>query len=63
MTQKKRKDFCTECRKETEYYLQKKSIAQTIREKEYTFEITAAVCAEWRRNESSRPDGPKCPGD
>ncbi len=46
MTQKKRKDFCTECRKETEYYLQKKSIAQTIREKEYTFEITAAVCAE-----------------
>ncbi len=42
----KRKDFCTECRKETTYTLKKIRINQTIREKEYTFEITAAFCNE-----------------
>lgn len=46
MIQKERKDFCTECRRETAYSLQKKSVKQIIRDKEYTFEITAAVCAE-----------------
>ena len=38
------RDFCTECRRETSCTLKK--INQTIREKEYTFEITAAFCNE-----------------
>lgn len=41
-----RKDFCTECRRETTYALKKIKINQTIREKAYTFEITAAFCNE-----------------
>ena len=40
-----RRDFCIECRKETEYLLQKRDIVKTIRDKEYTFGITVAVCA------------------
>lgn len=32
----------TECRRETNYTLKKIKINRTIREKEYTFEITAA---------------------
>ena len=40
------RDFCTECRRETSYTLKKIKINQTIREKEYTFEITAAFCNE-----------------
>ena len=43
---RERKDFCTECRRETNYTLKKIKINQTIREKEYTFEITAAFCNE-----------------
>jgi len=39
-------DFRIECRKETEYLLQKKDIVKNIRDKEYTFAITVAVCAE-----------------
>lgn len=46
MSEKGRRDFCIECRKETEYFLQKKNIVKTIRDKEYTFDITAAVCSE-----------------
>ena len=46
MTEKGRRDFCIECRKETEYILQKKDFVKTIRDKEYTFGITAAICAE-----------------
>lgn len=46
MAGKGRRDFCTMCRKETEYLLQKKNIAKTIRDKEYTFGITVAVCME-----------------
>ena len=46
MSDKGRRDFCIECRKETEYYLKKKDIVKTIRDKEYTFAITVAVCAE-----------------
>ena len=46
MTGKGRRDFCIECRKETEYILQKKDITKNIRDKEYTFAITVAVCAE-----------------
>ena len=40
------RDFCIECRKETEYLLQKRDIVKTIRDREYTFAITAAVCSE-----------------
>lgn len=42
----KEKDFCTTCRKETFYTLQKR-IAKAIRkDKEYVFEITVAICDE-----------------
>ena len=41
-----KRDFCTECRRETNFTLKKIKINQTIREKEYTFEITAAFCNE-----------------
>ena len=46
MTGKGRRDFCIECRKETEYLLQKRDIVKTIKDKDYTFEITVAICAE-----------------
>ncbi|MCI8337540.1 MAG: DUF4065 domain-containing protein [Lachnospiraceae bacterium] len=46
MADQGRRDFCMECRKETEYLLQKKDIVKNIREKDYTFGITVAVCAE-----------------
>ena len=46
MTEKGKRDFCIECRKETEYFLQKKDIVRNIKDKEYTFSITVAVCAE-----------------
>ena len=46
MTEKVRTDFCIECRRETEYLLQKRDIIKTIRDKEYTFGITAAICPE-----------------
>lgn len=46
MSEKIRRDFCIECRKETEYFLQKKDIIKNIKDKEYTFAITVAVCAE-----------------
>lgn len=41
-----RRDFCIECRKETEYLLQKREVVKKIRDKQYTFGITVAVCAE-----------------
>ena len=46
MTENIRKDFCVECRKMTEYVLKTKNIKKVIREKEYSFDITIAVCAE-----------------
>lgn len=46
MTEKGRRDFCIECRKETEYLLQKRNIIKSIRDKDYTFGITVAICAE-----------------
>lgn len=46
MAKEKRKTFCITCRKEEEYFLQKREVVRTIRNKEYTFEITVAVCAE-----------------
>lgn len=46
MAVKERIDFCTGCRKETEYTLQKRDVVKTIRDKNYTFNITVAVCEE-----------------
>ena len=44
MTDKERTDFCTSCRKDTEYTLQKRNITKTIKNKEYIFSITVAIC-------------------
>ena len=44
--EKRRTEFCIECRKETGYFLRRKEIAKTIRDKEYTFDVTTAICAE-----------------
>ena len=46
MTGKGRIDFCTTCRKETEYTLQKRNIVKNIKDMDYTFSITVAVCCE-----------------
>jgi uncharacterized phage-associated protein len=46
LTENGRRDFCIECRKETEYLLQKKDIVKIIRGKEYIFSITVTVCSE-----------------
>ena len=43
---KTRETSAAECRRETSYTLKKIKINQTIREKKYTFEITAAFCNE-----------------
>lgn len=43
---KERREFCIECRKDTEYNLQKKDVVKIIRGKEYTFSITVALCSE-----------------
>ena len=55
MIEKGRRDFCIECRKETEYILQKKDIVKNIRDQEYTFAITVAVCTQCGE-EMSIPD-------
>lgn len=44
MTEKKKIDFCTTCRKDTAYTLEKQPFVKTIKDKEYTFSITVAVC-------------------
>lgn len=46
MANKEKRDFCTVCRKETEYTLQKRNITKMIKGVEYTFSITVAVCDE-----------------
>lgn len=46
MEEMKRRDFCIECRKETAYLLRKKDVVKNIRDKNYNFGITVAVCAE-----------------
>ena len=46
MAEKGRRDFCMACRKNTEYTLQKQNIIKTIKETDYTFSITIAVCNE-----------------
>lgn len=38
--------YCTNCRKETTYTLKKQGIRKVIKDKEYTFLITVAVCNE-----------------
>lgn len=42
----KEKDFCTTCRKETFYTLQKEIIKATRKGREHIFEITVAICDE-----------------
>jgi uncharacterized OB-fold protein len=46
MAEKKKIDFCTKCRKETEYSLTKKGIVQTIEGRDYCFFVTATICKE-----------------
>ena len=46
MANKGKKDFCTVCRKETGYTLQKRNITKIIKGVEYIFSITVAVCDE-----------------
>lgn len=41
---KEREDYCTECREIVEYQLKKVPYKKSIRNKEYEFEITMAVC-------------------
>ena len=46
MKDRERTDFCTICRKNTGYTLKKRNIKKVIREKEYIFNITVAICNE-----------------
>ena len=46
MGNERRKEFCIECRNETEYALKKKKISKIIRDREYSFWITTAICTE-----------------
>lgn len=39
-----RSDFCTVCRKETDYVLERRDIKKNIKDKEYTFVVTVATC-------------------
>ncbi len=41
-----RTEFCTVCRKDTKYRLQKSDIEKVIRDRSYTFSITTAFCEE-----------------
>lgn len=44
MAENSRSEFCIECRRKTMYVLRKRNVSRTIRDKEYSFEITVAVC-------------------
>lgn len=46
MENKGRVDFCTACRRETNFTLQKRNINKRIKDTEYTFYITVAICDE-----------------
>ena len=46
ITDNLKKDFCVECRKETGYSLQIRDYTKLIKDKNYNFEITTAVCSE-----------------
>ena len=45
MSSERRKEFCIECRKENEYILIKKEITKRIKDHDYIFIVTAAICA------------------
>ena len=42
----RRQDFCTECRRNTEYTFKKIIEKNIIKDKEYEFILTTAVCKE-----------------
>ncbi|HAF26353.1 MAG TPA: hypothetical protein DCG85_03445 [Lachnospiraceae bacterium] len=44
MAEMGRKEFCIGCRQETDYCLKKRAFNKVIRDKEYSFDITVAVC-------------------
>jgi rRNA maturation protein Nop10 len=46
MAEKEKIDFCTTCRKEAGYTLQKRDIKKMVKDIEYTFSITVAICDE-----------------
>lgn len=46
MVKERRMDFCINCRKETEYVVEKMIEKQIIRDKEYEFVLTTAICKE-----------------
>lgn len=46
MVRKGRVDYCIECRKDTNYKLNKECVKKYIRDKEYNFTITVARCVE-----------------
>ena len=46
MIEERGTDFCSECRKETEYALKTQTIKGIIDGKEYKFAITVAICTE-----------------
>ena len=46
MRGKRKRDFCIECRKETEYFVQKKDLKKVVNGEEYTFRITTPICTE-----------------
>ena len=52
MRKKMNKDFCTECRKETEYYLKDTKIVKNIRDEDIPFVVTVAYCSECGRQMS-----------
>lgn len=44
--EKNKKVFCANCRIESEFYLTNRSVVKVIRDKEYTFNITVALCKQ-----------------
>lgn len=46
MLESRSTDFCTVCRKNTTYSLRSREISKTIKNKNYVFKITVAVCDE-----------------
>ena len=46
MGRERRMEFCVECRHVAEYVLKKKMVSKTIRDREYSFCITTAICSE-----------------
>ena len=44
METERRREFCIECRQETEYVLKKKTISKVIKDRNYNFFVTTAIC-------------------